>query len=393
MKHLFRPKRAPILAVALAAAFSLSAAASATATADLQAGTDIQARLVGGVIAVNVGGGLMTGSAALPALHGWHIAKSAATLNFTTDFFTLFPAFGVHSAIVGAGAPTANGFTETFTDPTLINHNVTVAVKGQVLSMLVKTFSGEITCESRTLHQPLEDVFDHNFRGSAFDTLQSSFTITGTTMVSGQTVPVVVGIRPLVSGIGGTAQTDFVKLIAFGAAAITAGSTHTTGVVTLESAPSDGAETVSMTTSGPITVGSPSVVVPQFHATATFSFTAGDVPGPRLGSVTATANGFSLTSSIQVVPILASITSIDATLVAGAKEAFVINLSELAPAGGVTVNLSIKTSDSVLQSATLLIPAGHSYGTVYVQTTVGDANVTIGASLGTASIWRTFPLT
>lgn len=388
LSRLFKPS---ILTLAAASALIAQAAPITTPTDDIKAGTDMVARLVGGSANFNVANGAASATVGLPPLHSFHVAKVAGTLNANIDIFTLFPSFGVHNTIVGTASTTSNGFVENLSDPTLIGKTVTVTVGGHQYTMTVTSFTGEITVVASHLAQPLGDPFDHNARSSAFSTSQASIVIKGTTTFNNVTVPVVVSARPLVSGIGGQAQAQFVKLVSFGTGQVASGVQYTTGQVTLFATPGGTGQDVSLTSSGPITLASPTTHVNASATTASFTYTGGATNFPQLGVVTASIPSASFTQSVKVVPLLSSFTSVNPILSAGANEPIVVYLSAGAPTTE-NVSVSIVDADATLNTGTLVIPAGHSYGVVYVQTSVSDTSFTIQATLNGAQIWRTFLL-
>jgi trimeric autotransporter adhesin len=123
--------------------------------------------------------------------------------------------------------------------------------------------------------------------------------------------------------------------------------------------------------------------------TVTFAAGATSVPVPvtgvAIGSATITASAAGLGSAMATVNVAALAISVPAntTVALGQSAAFGVTLSQPAPAGGVTVNLTSSDTSKVTVSASVFIPAGATTAAVQPQVTgvgIGSATVTASAA-------------
>jgi hypothetical protein len=153
------------------------------------------------------------------------------------------------------------------------------------------------------------------------------------------------------------------------------------------STPADAAFPVAVTSSNPAVAAVPAqVTVFPDDGAGNFNVTLGQVGAPANVTITATANGVTVSAVLTVVPAPPppfTLTELDtsAPKVAGAGSVTAtVHGNEAAPAGGITVKLSVSDSRLASVPATVVIPAGASSASFPVTTTgKGTAVVAIGA--------------
>jgi uncharacterized protein (TIGR03790 family) len=124
-----------------------------------------------------------------------------------------------------------------------------------------------------------------------------------------------------------------------------------------------------------------SVVIAAGLKTVTVPVVIGSVTVPGTVRFTATASGSSRTADLSVVPVLISSVAVTTPIKGGATGSVTVNLAAVAPAGGITVNLS--SNNAVVSTPpSAFIPAGTKSGrvTITTQTVTTSTAVTMQAA-------------
>jgi hypothetical protein len=347
-------------------ALSACAALATDAVSNLQAGTDVEGKTVGGTFSYS---GTLSGSGTLGISVPAKITKAAGTLVAHDDLSNLAPGLGASGGIILTGTGSnGNSVSWAVTAPALTGQTINITISGTTYQFFVTSVSGTIVTGVRTLSYPLLDASV----GTTLRTVavvpaatEGGFTVTGT--VFGQ--PVAINIKPQLSAIGGGLPANFVTGITVDNNKI-ASTAQVAGHFTLNQPAGAGGQTVTFTTAGAVS-STVSTLVPAGQATGNFTLTGGSVTGIENASVLATANGFVKTFNFYVVPQLAAVSGPN-TLNGGVVAIFAVYLNSVAPAGGLVVTLHSDDPNIVLP-ATVTIPAGKTsvYFNVYTAYNAG----------------------
>ena len=175
----------------------------------------------------------------------------------------------------------------------------------------------------------------------------------------------------------------------------TSGSTSCT--VTLNGPSSPGGTTVSLSSNNVLLpVPAPTITVAAGSATTTFNATAGNIASGQNATLTATLSGASQTATISLVSALtvSSLTCNPTSLTSGTSATCTVNLSGVAPAGGVVVSLASSNALLPGRAATITVPAGSATTTftATADTIAGAQNAKIIATLNGVSQSTTISL-
>ena len=149
------------------------------------------------------------------------------------------------------------------------------------------------------------------------------------------------------------------------------GGTPSTGTVTLDGkAPTNGA-VVGLTSSktAVATVNSP-VTVPAGSTSVTFPITTLTVTTNQTASITGTYAGATKSANLTVLPLLASVTLNQTSVIGGASPTATVTLNGPAPVGGVQMTLSSSNTSRATVPATVTVAAGWTVATFSVTTLV-----------------------
>jgi len=115
---------------------------------------------------------------------------------------------------------------------------------------------------------------------------------------------------------------------------------------------------VAISSNNPLLTIPPSVTVSATATTATFTVTAGTIPGNQNAIVTATLNNTTQTSSLSLVPVLVSSIGCNPTsLGPNASSTCTVTLTAAAPTGGAVVTLT-NTNTVLTVPGSVTVPAG-----------------------------------
>jgi len=166
------------------------------------------------------------------------------------------------------------------------------------------------------------------------------------------------------------------------------GGNASTGTVTLSTgAPAGGAVVALSSASSAFSVPA-SITVAAGASSATFAIGTSVVAGTTIGTLTASYNGVSKTTSVTVNPVpppaLASVTLNPTSVVGGSPSTGTVTLTAPAPAGGATVTLTSSNTAAATVPANVLVAAGTTSKTFTVTTksVKKNTNVNVNANYG-----------
>lgn len=175
---------------------------------------------------------------------------------------------------------------------------------------------------------------------------------------------------------------------------VTGGTTTTATYVITGPAPQGGL-LVSLSSNQPSILVPTSVSIPSGATSVTFSVSTQPVAVDVQGTVTATANGQSLSVLLKNrAPVLTSISFSPNAVAGGNPTMATVALNGPAPAGGLVVQIS-SNKTYTLQPATVTIPAGASNISFTIGTTViaSTSSPTITATIGASTVSSSFTVT
>ena len=178
------------------------------------------------------------------------------------------------------------------------------------------------------------------------------------------TLPVMATITAALNGSSKTAVLSVVApptLASFTLAASTVtGGASTTGTLTLSAAaPAGRTTTVTLTSTDPSIQVPPSVAIPSGSTTATFAVTTLVVTSQHVATITATLGSVMLNATLTVTPAAAAVSQIffnPPSVVGGQASTGTVVLNSPAPAGGVTVTLSLPAGTTAVTLPVVSIP-------------------------------------
>jgi len=172
-----------------------------------------------------------------------------------------------------------------------------------------------------------------------------------------------------------------------------AGSMSATGTVTLTSpAPAEGISVALASTSIAISVPI-TVTVPANTSTASFSVTTKPVGGVTTGSISASYNGMTKSTTVTVKPpTLTALSVSPSTVVGGATVIGTVTLSAPAPAGGVLVTLQSSKPAKVIPPSSVIVPAQATSATFSISTVIPGKKITVTLTASYAGNSRTATL-
>ncbi len=166
-----------------------------------------------------------------------------------------------------------------------------------------------------------------------------------------------------------------------------AGGTSSVGTVQLSGPAGAGGLVVKLSSNSAAAAVPASVTIRAGQSSATFKIETAGTAVDTTATISANANGQSLQAALSVTsPKLSSLTLIPSSLKGGQSGTAVVELSSVAPAGGLTVSLSGSQS-AVSVPATVSIPAGKTRGTFKVKTVgvTAKTSANISATLQSTS--------
>lgn len=162
------------------------------------------------------------------------------------------------------------------------------------------------------------------------------------------------------------------------------GGNATVGTITLDAAaPSNGAAVALTSSDNSIAILPAKVTVPAGKKSVTFNVTTKSVLGQKSAVVTATFNGVSVQTTLNVVSAhIATVSLSPSTVTGGQTSQCTVTLNTGAPVGGATVTLQNSNGTIATVPASVFIPAGQSSVTfnVTTQPVSRSLSVTITAS-------------
>ncbi|AIE86824.1 Peptidase S53 propeptide [Fimbriimonas ginsengisoli Gsoil 348] len=174
------------------------------------------------------------------------------------------------------------------------------------------------------------------------------------------------------------------------------GSVVATGTVTIDVTAPAGGIAVALSSSDTTAATVPaSVTVPQGAKTTTFTITHKAVTTATAVTITETIGTNNKTAVINVLPAkIGFFTLSPATVFGGNKVTASVTMSGPAPAGGISVPISLSDSTSAtLSSPTITVAAGASTGSVTINTQAVDASKTVTVTVTYASVTKSAVLT
>lgn len=169
-------------------------------------------------------------------------------------------------------------------------------------------------------------------------------------------------------------------------------SNTSTGTVTLNVAAPSGGTTVSLSSNNTSDASVPATVtIAQGATSGTFSITTASVTSPQPAVITASLASTTVTSSLTVVPTLASVGFTPACVVGGNSRTAVVTLYAPAPSGGATISLTSCDPSVASVPSQAVVPAGATTVTFAVTTSsvTTTSPVSISASYGGATVGGT----
>jgi hypothetical protein len=175
---------------------------------------------------------------------------------------------------------------------------------------------------------------------------------------------------------------------------VTGGSqTVVNGTITLGGVAASAGDVVTLTSSNPSIASVPgTITVAGGATTGTFVVTTAMVSTTQTVTITATFNGTSQKTSLMVIPFTVSSVSLNPTTVLGGNSSTgTVNISQAPGSSGVTVALSVSTTDAQVP-ATVSVPPGATTATFTVTTKAISTtetisvNAAIGASQQSAKL-------
>jgi hypothetical protein len=157
------------------------------------------------------------------------------------------------------------------------------------------------------------------------------------------------------------------------------------GTVTLNAdSPTFGTEVVLASTLSSVTVPT-SVTVAAGQRTATFTITTKSVADDAVSTISGTSGGRTRSADLTILAPFADIAVSPASVIGGNDSRGTVTLSEAAPTGGLTIELS-SGSASAKVPATVTIPAGSTTATFKIETSpvAADEIVTLSSTRGTS---------
>jgi trimeric autotransporter adhesin len=210
--------------------------------------------------------------------------------------------------------------------------------------------------------------------------------------VSAATTPVDVDatITATANGVSKTASVRVTGPLTVSALTVPASSVFagrsSTGTITLSGVAPTGGAAVALSSSNSAVQVPASVTVAAGQSTVSFPITTSVVVGNSsvTAQLTATAGGVSRSTNLSVLPISLGSIGGPASMVGGTSMTLTIQLNQVAPAGGVLVNLS-SSNPALPVPSSVTVPEGESRVLVPVVSTpvpVSDNDVALRASLG-----------
>lgn len=155
--------------------------------------------------------------------------------------------------------------------------------------------------------------------------------------------------------------------------------------------------TVTIGTTGSISVGASSLTIPYGSSSGTFTATAGQFTADQSATVTASLNGSSAPASISLVtsPLVSALQCLTSSLGSNASTTCTVTLTKAAPAGGALVTLAGGIANVFAVPASIIVPANSTTATFTVGTGSISSNqsATVTASLNGSSKSATISLT
>ena len=169
------------------------------------------------------------------------------------------------------------------------------------------------------------------------------------------------------------------------------------GVVSLTAPAPAGGATVSLASANPAVAVPATVTVPALGTSADFSLTTSQVSSSTVGNIVASYAGVSKSVTVTVnsppSPALAALLISPAKVAAGSVAVATVNLTALAPAGGLLVSLSSSRPNLVSTPANLLVPAGKTTATFDVKTNFIRRNAVVNIRAMAGGVEKIFALT
>jgi hypothetical protein len=136
-----------------------------------------------------------------------------------------------------------------------------------------------------------------------------------------------------------------------------------------------------------------SVTVAAGRSTATFTVKTVPVASLVPVALTATLNGESVQTTLNVEPPILKSLSVSPSMVKGGKTAQgTVTIGSAAPAGGLAISLT-STQSAAAVPATVVIPAGKTSAKFTISTTAVKAKITATIAAAFGGVTKTAPLT
>lgn len=176
---------------------------------------------------------------------------------------------------------------------------------------------------------------------------------------------------------------------------VVGGQSNSTGTVTLGAPAPVGGAVVTLASDNTSAATVPSSVTVLAGATqATFTVTSIAVPSTQSAGISATYNGVTRTSTLQVsYPALSTLALNPATVTGGLPSTGTVTLTGPAPTGGATVTLASANPAAAAVPASLTVPAGASTATFTVTTSPVASSSSIVITASRLDVTKTATLT
>jgi Tol biopolymer transport system component len=190
-----------------------------------------------------------------------------------------------------------------------------------------------------------------------------------------------------------TVKEPMVKSVKLAPASLTGGASST-ATITLSGAAPSGGTTVSLTSNNVAATLPASLMVAEGATVATFSITTSPVSNDLAVSITAMAEDTSPRTATLTIkaPAPTSLSLSPGSVVGGTSSTATVNLSGIAPAGGIEVTLSSADSAASIP-ATIVIAEGQHTTTFTVTTTPEPVNHIVAISASRGPVTRTANVT
>ena len=165
-------------------------------------------------------------------------------------------------------------------------------------------------------------------------------------------------------------------------------------MVSLSGLAPSGGLSIALSGNSPLTVPS-SVTVAAGSSSAVFNAAAASVTADQSATITASLNGKSVTSTVNIsapLPVLSALQCSPSTIASGDNSQCTVSLSGLAPSGGLSIALSGNSPLTVPSSVTVAAGSSSAVFNAAAASVTADQSATITASLNGKSVIRSLAI-